>query len=61
MKCHEIRSKIPAYLDRTLSPTERSFVQVHLKECHECQKVMLSYSSVQNREVPIVESNHNLF
>jgi hypothetical protein len=60
MKCHEIRSKIPAYLDRTLSPTERSFVQVHLKECHECQKVMLSYSSVQNRELLKVESNQNI-
>jgi predicted anti-sigma-YlaC factor YlaD len=50
MKCHEIRAMLPAYLDRTLSPTERSTVQLHLKECHECQKVLQSYSSVQKKD-----------
>ena len=55
MKCHEIRAMLPAYLDRTLSPTERSTVQLHLKECHECQKVLQSYSSVQKKDTAVFE------
>ena len=55
MKCHEIRAMLPAYLDRTLSPTERSTVQLHLKECHECQKVLQSYSSVQKKDSDVYE------
>lgn len=60
MKCHEIRAKIPAYLERTLSPADRTYVQLHLKECHECQMVMLSYASAQNRAVAQQELNQNL-
>jgi hypothetical protein len=55
MKCHEVRAMLPAYLDRTLSPTERSIVQLHLKECHECQKVLQSYSSVQKIDSVVLE------
>ena len=55
MKCHEVRAMLPAYLDRTLSPTERSIVQLHLKECHECQKVLQSYSSVQKKDSDVYE------
>lgn len=59
MKCHEIRAKIPAYLEGTLSPSDRTYVQLHLKECHECQKVLLSYSSAQNRAFPQKEPHQN--
>jgi|GEM_PF-5918833 len=55
MKCHEIRAMLPAYMDRTLSPTDRSNVHLHLKECHECQKVLQSYTSVQNKDFKIIE------
>ena len=57
MNCNEVRAKIPSYQDDSLSPYEKMQFQSHLKNCQECQSVLLSFSSVQRSEKGTEESN----
>ena len=57
MNCNEVRAKIPAYQEDSLTPYEKMQFQSHLKNCPECQSVLRSFSSVQHSEKGTEASN----
>lgn len=49
MKHHNrIQNQISAYLDDELSPEQRTIVETHLSECHECAEILADFQ--QNRQ-----------
>ena len=49
MKNHDrIQKQLSAYLDDELSPEQRTIVETHLSECHECAEMLTDFQ--QNRQ-----------
>lgn len=47
MKCREVLSRINAYLDNEVSPSEKKLIQAHLGTCQECQRELEALSNLQ--------------
>ena len=49
MKNHDrIQNQLSAYLDNELSPEQRTIVETHLSECHECADMLADFQ--RNRQ-----------
>ncbi len=61
ISCDTAKSMLSDYLEHTLTPDERSSVEEHLSQCHECKRVYddVAFLTAKLRALPAIQTSED--